>query len=460
MLPTRVFLVSRPSIRMNPYLLISVLCLVSWTSSASENWPQFRGSDARGMSDNPRLPNHWSSTEHVDWKTEIPGRGWSSPVVWGDRVFLTTVIHTGETEAPKKGLYFGGNRPDIPSTEHVWKVICLDLTAGKKVWEKTVRQGRPQTSIHLKNSYASETPATDGERIYACFGGVGIFCLDFEGKEIWKHELEPAPTRYGWGTAASPVLHGGRLYYQCDNDAQSYLLALDLRTGKEIWRVPREEKSNWSPPFVWQHAQRTEIVTAGSGAVRSYGLDGQLLWSLRGMSSITISMPYEADGLLYVSSGYVGDKLKALYAIRPGASDDITPPEGQRSTEFIAWWDPGIAPYNPTTLVHDGRLYVLYDRGLVSCFDAKTGRAHYVQERLPRGFAFTASPWAMGDKIFCLNESGVCFVLQAGDAFQLLHLNQLDDDMFMSTPALVGDRLLIRGDRHLFSLCRTRGNAS
>ncbi|MDQ3625121.1 MAG: PQQ-binding-like beta-propeller repeat protein, partial [Verrucomicrobiota bacterium] len=386
------------------------------------------------------------------WKTEIPGRGWSSPIVWGDRVFLTTVVSHGETEEPKKGLYFGGNRPEPPKAEHEWSVLCLDLPSGEVRWKKAVQRGQPQTAIHLKNSFASETPVTDGDRLYVCFGNVGLFCLDLEGREVWDHPLEPRPTRFAWGTAASPVLHGDRLYYVSDNEDRSYLLSLDKRTGKEVWRTPRDEKSNWSTPFVWQHAQRTELVTAGTGAIRSYDLDGELLWSLRGMSSITIATPYAADGLLYVSSGYVGDKLKPLYAIRPGASGDITPPQGQTSGEFIAWSNPSIAPYNPSTLVHDGRLYVLYDRGLVSCFDAKTGAVHYDRQRLPNGFAFTASPWAAGDKIFCLNESGVCFVLRAGDQFELLHTNELDGAMCMATPALARDRLLIRTDKHLYSL--------
>lgn len=402
---------------------------------------------------NAKLPDRWSPTENIDWKTDLPGRGWSSPIVSGGRVFLTAVINRGETEEPKKGLYFGGNRPEPPKTEHEWKVLCLDLATGQIRWHQTVQRGQPQSAIHLKNSFASETPVTDGERIYACFGNVGIFCLDLEGREVWKHALAPHPTRFEWGTAASPVLHGDRLYYVCDNDKESYLLALDKRTGKEIWRTPRDEKSNWCTPFIWQHAQRTEIVTAGTGANRSYDLDGKLLWSLRGMSSITIATPYAADGLLYLSSGYVGDKLKALYAIKPGASGDITPPAGQTSGKFIAWSNATIAPYNPTTLVHGGRLYVLYDRGLVSCFDAKTGELRYDRQRLPNGFAFTASPWAVRDRIFCLNESGLSYVLRAGDQFELLHTNEIEPGaMCMSTPALAGDRLLLRTDKRLYSI--------
>jgi outer membrane protein assembly factor BamB len=433
---------------------VVAFALATPSEANDENWPQFRGAGARGVSMNTKLPDRWSATENVEWKTEIPGRGWSSPIAWGDRVFLTTVVNQGESEEPKKGLYFGGNRPEVPKAEHEWKVLCLDLASGKVRWEKTVRRGQPQTAIHLKNSFASETPVTDGERVYACFGNVGIFCFDLDGREVWEHPLEPRRMRFAWGTAASPVLHGDRLYYVCDNDEQSYLLALDKRTGKEIWRTARDEKSNWSTPFVWQHAKRTEIVTPGTGANRSYDLDGKLLWSLQGMSSITIATPYAADGLLYLSSGYVGDKLKALYAIKPGASGDITPLAGETSGEFIAWSDPNIAPYNPSTLVRDGRLYVLYDRGLVSCFDAKTGAMHYDRQRLPNGFAFTASPWAVGDKIFCLNESGVCFVLRAGDKFELLHANELGGEMCMSTPALAGNRLILRTDKRLYSIRR------
>ena len=424
---------------------LALLLSIGSGARAQTNWPQFRGPDARGIGNGTHLPDRWSSTENVAWKSEIPGRGWSSPIVWGNRVFLTTAINSGQSEEPKKGLYFGGDRIDPPKSEHLWRVLCLDLTTGKPQWEKTVRQGAPQTSIHLKSSYAAETPVTDGERIYALFGNVGVFAFTLDGTAVWSKTIEPHKTRYGWGTAASPVLHGGKLFLVNDNDDRAELLALDAKTGQELWRVDRDEKSNWATPFIWESGRRTELITPGTRAVRSYDLDGKLLWSLRGMSSIAIPTPFTGDGLLFVTSGYVGDKLRPLYAIRPGASGDITLKPGETNNEFIAWSNPVGGPYNPSPLLYDGRLYVLYDRGLVSCFEAKTGKVIYDRERLPNGFAFTSSPWAAGGKIFCLNEDGVCFVLRAGDKFELLHTNKLaDDDMCMATPALAGDRLLIR----------------
>jgi outer membrane protein assembly factor BamB len=298
------------------FAALGALCVPAF---ASDNWPQFRGPAASGVSTNSNLPDKWSVTENVAWKTDLPGRSWSSPIVWGDRVFLTAVVNSGESETPKKGLYFGGNRPEPPKSEHQWKVLCLDLATGKVQWEKTVQRGVPQTPIHLKSSYGAETPVTDGERVYALFGNIGVFTFTLEGGEVWSKRLEPRKTRFGWGTGASPVLHNGRLLVVNDNDEQAELFALEAKTGKELWRVDRDEKSNWATPFIWTNGQRTELVTPGSRAVRSYDLEGKLLWSFRGMSSIAIPTPCAGDGLVFVSSGYVGDKLRPLYAIRPGA---------------------------------------------------------------------------------------------------------------------------------------------
>ena len=429
-----------------PYVLVALLCALGGNAFATEtNWPQFRGPGARGVADGASFPDRWSATENVAWKLDLPGRGWSSPIVWGGRVFLTTVVNRGETEPPKKGLYFGGNRPEAPTTTHEWWVYCLDLDSGKVRWKEKVHEGRPPSGIHLKNSFASETPVTDGERVYFYFGNVGIFAFDLDGKRVWSQPVEPHPTRFGWGTAASPVLHGDRIYVVNDNEEKSFLLALDKRTGKELWRVPRDEKSNWSTPFVWRNSKRTEIITPGTGKVRAYDLDGKELWSLRGMSGITIATPFAEGDLLYVTSGYVGSPLKPIYAIRPGASGDISLARSETANAHIAWCNWTAAPYNPSTLLYGGTLYVLLDRGMLSGHDAKTGKAFFDRERIPNGGAFTTSPWAANGKIFCLNEDGATFVFRAGEKFDLLHVNKLaDDDMGMATPAIAGDKLLLR----------------
>lgn len=434
-------------------IVLLVVALNAAFLPAQDDWPQFRGRGALGIASSDAIPDQWSATENVAWKTDIPGRGWSSPIVAGNRVFLTTVVNSGESEDPKKGLYFGGERLKPPASSHQWKVICLNLDTGSMQWERTVHEGTPESTIHIKNSFASETPVTDGQRLYCCFGNQGIYCFDLEGQLQWEFPLETMPTRMGWGPAASPALHDGRLYYCYDNERESFLLCIDAATGKQLWRVPRNEKSNWSTPFVWQHSQRTELVTAGTGQVISYDLDGNELWSLRGMSSITIATPYAVNDVLYLSSGYVMDQTRPIYAIKPGAQGDISLAKDQLESEFVVWCQPKAAPYNPTTLVYDGRLYSLYDRGLLACFDALTGQEHYSGKRIPNGRAFTASPWVMNGKLFCLNEDGATFVCRAGNEFELLHTNPLaEDDMGMATPAIAGDRLLIRTAARLYCI--------
>jgi len=435
-------------------LIFAVVLFVTHGVSAQVPWPQFRGPGGRGVGmDGANLPQRWSATENVAWQRDLPGRGWSSPVVAGNKVFVTSVINTGESEEPKKGLYFGGERLKPPESIHQWMVYALNLETGEVLWERKVHEGIPESTIHIKSSFAAETPVTDGQRLYCCFGNLGIFALDLDGNELWTYRLEPKKTRFGWGAAASPVLHSGRLYFVSDNEEDSYLLSLDAISGEVVWRTPRDEKSNWSTPYVWDNSARTEIVTAGTGMVRSYDLDGQLLWTLQGMSMITIATPYAVDGLLYVSSGYVMDWQRPLYAIKPGASGDISLQDDQTSSDFISWCQKKGAPYNPTTVVYDGRLYVLHDRGLFACYNARDGGEIYGAKRIPDGRAFTSSPWAYDGSIFCLNEDGVTFVIRAGDEFVVSHKNVLrDDDMGMATPAIVGNRLLLRTAARLYCI--------
>src|SRR5579863_3850116 len=383
-------------------LLASVLVFAGLAPArghGDDNWPQFRGPHATGVGESDRLPDRWSAVDNVEWKTEIPGRGWSSPIVWNNRVFLTTVENQGTSPEAKKGLYFKGEQREAPESNHVWKILCLDLNSGKILWQRTAHEGKPETTLHIKNTYASETPITDGKRVYAYFGNLGVFCYDLAGEPVWSKKLEPHAIQAGWGTAASPALFQDRLYIVNDNEESSYLLALDAATGKELWRKNRDEHSNWSTPFVWQNPQRTELVTAGTNRVRSYDLDGNVLWELAGMSIITIGTPLAQNGLLYVGSGYVLDLKRPLYAIRPGGTGNISLPANKDSNETIAWCQRTAAPYNPSVLVYGDRLYVVYDKGLFACFNALTGDLMYDRQRIPNGRAFTSSPWAYAGKV-------------------------------------------------------------
>jgi outer membrane protein assembly factor BamB len=437
--------------RLPVQLAALLLPLVACAASANDDWPAFRGGPQACVAESPTLPDTWDPKTNVLWKVDVPGRGWSSPVVWGKRIFLTSVVSDEKAPEARKGLYIADIQGKVPPGEHRWLVHCLDRDTGKTLWQREAFKGPAPATLHIKNTHASETPVVDAERICAYFGNVGLVCYDHQGKELWTKKCPVHKTRMGWGTGASPALHDGRLYIVNDNEEQSSLACLDARTGEQVWQVARDEKSNWATPFVWKNEQRTEIVTAGSGRVRSYDLDGKLLWELRGMSINTIPSPFAAGGLLYVASGYVGDPLwKPVYAIRPGASGDITLPAKEDSSKWVAWCRRQAGPYHPTPLVYGDYLYVLYDLGLLACFDARTGEVVYPKQRLP-GRAFTASPWAYGGKVFCLSEDGDTFVIQAGRDFKVLGKNRLDE-MSLATPALAGGSLFVRTQSKLYCL--------
>ncbi len=438
----------------------TILVLVSAIGvTAQENWPQFRGADSRGIGVSDQLPLEWDRTNNVAWRVEVPGRGWSSPIVWGDRVFLTTAVSDGEEEAPRKGLYFGGERG--PSKHrHRWLLICLERDSGKQVWETELFAAPPSASIHIKNSHASETPVTDGRHVYALFGQTGLACVDFAGRVVWKKAFEPRETRYGWGTSISPVLHVDKLIVVRDSEGKSDLTVYDKASGAELLTVDRDEPTNFATPYIWKNAQRTELIVPGRTQVRSYDLEGRPLWWLRGMSTITIPTPFESDGWLYLAAGYVGDKEnpnKPVYAVRPGGAGDLTLPDGERQSQFIAWMEANAAPYNPSPLLYQGRFYVLWDFGFLNARDAKTGIELYEKQRLkPDGVAgFTSSPWAGRGRVFCLSEDGDTYVIKAGDQYELERVNPLGE-MCMATPAIAGDRLFIRTAERLWCLRERR----
>jgi outer membrane protein assembly factor BamB len=420
------------------------------SAQAGESWPQFRGPMAGVAADHPDLPERWSTTENVVWVADIPGMGWSSPVVWGDHVFVTSVVPDEPQDPPRPGFYLG-DWPASPAV-HRWMVYDLDARTGAVRWAREVQRGAPSHQKHLKNSYASQTPVTDGERVYASFGNVGLFVFDFEGQPVWSKPLGPFATRTNWGTGASPVLHGDRLYLVSDTDDQSFLAAYDKRTGAEVWRVDRDEGTNWSTPFVWEHDLRTEIVTNGSDRVRSYDTEGRLLWELTGMSTLTIPTPFARHGLLYICSGYLPDPNRPALAIRPGASGDISLAPGESSNAFIAWSLPTGAPYNPSPIVYGDIYYTLFDRGFFTSHDARTGAALYPRQRIaPDASGFTASPWAYNGRIFAMSEEGDTYVLQAGPEFAVLRTNSLSE-MTLATPAVAQGSLIIRTASKLYRI--------
>jgi outer membrane protein assembly factor BamB len=435
---------------MTRIVTLAALAVLTWMAvvRVDAQVPRFLSGRLPAAASRSAPPDRWSASENILWKADVPGLGWSSPIVWGDRIVLTSCINTGHTPEARKGLYLedvDANKYPKQTDKHEWKVFCLDLNTGKNLWEHVAHTGVPAKPHHIKNTLASETPTTDGERIYAYFGNLGMYCYDMDGKLLWSHLLPAAETNYGWGTSTSPIVYQDRVYIVNDNNEKSYMLALNKRTGEELFRIDREEKTNYATPFVWENDQRTELVTSGIGWARSYDLDGKLLWQLKGKSILAIPTPFAEFGNLYLTSGHVVWGANPLYVIRPGASGDISLGDAQTSNDYIVWSQDKAGPYHPTPLVVGEVMYILYDRGFLAAYDAKTGREIYSRKRIPNGKGFTSSPWSYNDKIFALNEDGVTFAFKPGPQFEILYTNPLaEDDMGMATPVVVGDKLLIR----------------
>ena len=431
--------------------------LIGHAASAQENWPRFRGADATGVApDNPSLPLTWSKTENVRWQADVPGLGWSCPVVWGERVFLTSVLGAAANRQPQAGLYLGQGVRDPAKGEHQWLVHCFDLNTGEILWRHQAHVGDPVVPRHPKSTYAAETPCTDGERLYVLFGDLGLYCYGLDGKPLWSVPIEPKKTLSDFGAAASPVVHGDQVFVVYDNMEQSWIAAFDTGTGKQTWRQPREETHSWATPLVWENDLRTELVVPGKNRNRSYSLGGELLWEFDGrMSNLVIPSPFAAHGMCYVASGYVGDRHRPTFAIRPGASGDITP-EGDdyADSEFIEWHDPQSSPYNPSQIVYGDFLYTLYDRGFWTCHDARTGKRLLDRQRFVPDASFTAAPWAYNGHLFCLGEDGLTYVVEAGPKLEIVGRNDLDE-LSLATPAVAGDKLLIRTASKLYCLSET-----
>lgn len=439
-----------------PMFAIIFTLLGALNAPAEDNWPRFRGPNADGVAkDDPRLPTTWSKKDNVKWVADVPGWGWSCPIVWGDKVFLTTVKSDEENTAPKPGLYLGQGVRKPAKGIHHWLVYCYDLKTGKEIWKHEAHTGEPKIPRHPKSNYAAETATTDGKRVYALFGDVGLFCYDMDGKPLWSHKIDAKKTFFDYGAAASPVVHEDQVFVLYDNQEDSYLASFDVATGKQKWRTDRKESSTWATPFIWKNDKRTEIIACGKRKNRSYDLQGNVLWEFDGkMSNLVIPSPFVANGMLYITSGYVGDAQRPVFAIKPGASGDITLKDGTTSNDFIAWTQPKAGPYNTSPIVYGNYYYTLFDMGFFSCHEAATGKEVYGKQRLPGGSSFTASPWAYNGKIFCLSEDGRTFVIKAGSEFHLEQTNALEE-LCLSTPAISQGNLLIRTASRLYCLTNT-----
>ena len=452
---------------------IALTVLTAWpTLGAAQQWPKFRGLHAGSVADDPGLPDTWSETENVAWKIDVPGLSWSSPIVWDDHIFVTTAVSAADDEVqPIRGLYDPGeHNGSVPASgEHRWLVYDIDFETGAVRWVTELHRGVPTITRHLKNSFASETPVTDGERIYVYFGSIGLLAaLNFDGEELWRQDLGTFNTMQGMATASSPALHDDRLYVVNDNTTQSFLTAFDTTTGTQVWRVDRDEPGHtWATPFVWENNLRTEIVTAATGRVRSYDLQGEQLWELSGMSLLTTPSPFASHGLVYISSGYPGGSLRPVYAIQPGAAGDISVyqdvasglQEGFPGTrhysqdDHVVWSYPLLGTYSTTALVHGDIYYTLLDRGFLTAHDAATGEEVYGRRRLEIGNGFTASPWGYNDKIFLLSEDGDTFVVRAGSEFEILQKNSLNE-MSLATPAVARGSVILRTQSKLYRIAR------
>jgi outer membrane protein assembly factor BamB len=463
-------------------MLLSLLLVITTTTPLTPEltWPGFRGHDMSGVAAKARIPNEWDTKRNVKWAVPIEGNGWSSPIVWGDTVFVTAAVGTKPFKKPSTGLFGndyiaelqqqGVTGPELmkkiqerdnempgEASELRYMVYALDARTGKTKWEREAVKMVPQGGRHRKNTYASETPFTDGERLYVSFGqNVGLYVFSMDGTPLWHKQWPPQPIYLDFGTASSPIVHDGRVYVLNDSEKLSSLTALDAKTGDEIWKTERPAtgmpKSSWMTPFVWKNTQRTEIVTTGKGLVISYGLDGQELWRIGGMSMPTAS-PMAWDGWLYVGTGSQGDANRPFMAVKPGASGDITLKPEETSNNFIVWRQGRVAGYTPSGLIHAGKAYLVHDTGVLTVLDAKSGKQIYKVRVGGGGHTFSASPVGVGPHVLFLTEEGVTFVLDTGDQYKEIAKNDLGE-MSLASPAVAGDALYIRTASKLYKISR------
>ncbi len=459
---------------------------------ASLSWPQWRGPQMTGVALHADPPVEWSDTKNIQWKVEIPGKGSSSPIVWGDRVYVTTAIPTekmGKKEAPKaeepsaetgpprpidisqlperirnrlagmseeeqkqflermrnrRGGRGRGPRGIQPEYVHKFVLYAIDRATGEIVWERVAREALPHEGTHPTGTWASNSPVTDGEHVWAYFGSRGLYCYDMDGELVWKKDFGDMRKRLGFGEGASPALHGDRLVVSWDHEDESFITALDKRTGKELWRTAREEITSWATPLIVEHGGSTQVITNATGKVRSYDLEsGEIVWEVSGMTMNTIPTPVHDGGMVYLTSGFRGNALLAIDLSK--AKGDIT------GTDAVVWSLDRDTPYTPSPLLYDGTLYFLKrNNGILSVFDAKTGKSIFGPQRMEEVPNIYASPVAAAGRVYITGREGAVIVLEHGSEYKVLSVNQLDDG-FDASPAIVGNEIYLRG-KYLYKI--------
>lgn len=427
------------------------LALVANDAPQEDHWPAWRGPFGTGVA-RSAAPLSWSDEQNVVWKVDIPGRGHSTPVVWGSKLFLTTAVPLedppGATEDPPeggRGRGRGGFRT-VPLVRSAFLVMCLDRNTGEVLWERVAKEDTPHEGYHRAyGSHASYSPVTDGERLYASFGSFGIYCYDLDGKLLWEKDLGVRmEMRNQFGEGAAPVLHGDALIQVFDHEGDSVVVALDARNGEERWRTGRDEPSTWSTPLITEVDGEWQIVVAGTTRVRSYDLaTGKVLWECAGLGFNVIPAVQRHEGAVLVMSGYRGNNMMA---IQLGGEGDLT------GTEAILWSTKRGNPYTASSVLHQGLLYTVTDRGQISCWDATTGAENYVEERLPRGSQIKASPVAAGEHLYVPTERGDVHVVKLGFEPEIVATNTLEEQSFIASPVIVEGKLYLRSGTHLFCI--------
>jgi outer membrane protein assembly factor BamB len=448
-------------------LSTGLLCLGAWLlqinagvcaqPSAGANWPTFRGHQARGIAENSQAPARWNveKSENIQWKTPIPGLGHSCPVIWGDKIFVTTAVRENGNADLKVGLY-----GDIGSVneqmKHSWVLFALSKADGKILWKTAAHEGVPKVKRHPKSSHANSTPATDGQHIVCIFGSEGLFCFSMDGKLRWQTDLGPLDSGYfvvptaQWGFASSPVIQGDRVIVQGDVLTNPFLAAFDLATGKELWRTPRSDVPTWSTPAVFTHDGKPQIIVNGFRHIGGYDFEsGKEIWKLKGGGNIPVPTPIVAGDLIFITNAH--GKMAPIYAIRLGATGDISLADNQSSNSHIAWSMNRRGNYMQTPLVVGDYLYCCNDGGVLACYHAKTGELQYSERLGPGGSGFTASAVAADGKIYFASELGAVYVVKAGPRFEVLAKNELGETC-MATPAISEGTLFFRTRDHVVAI--------